>query len=379
MDRNLLLTPGPTHIPPDLCAALGKPIIHHRTPQFQQYLKEVGEGLQYIFQTKNHVYLLASSGTGTMEAAVANVVNKGDKVITIEGGKFGERWTELCKVYGAESKVVPVKWGTAVDAKLIKKMLDEDPSIKVVFATLNETSTGVTADIKALGEAVKGTNTLLVVDAISGLGVVDFKMDDWNVDVCVAGAHKGFMLPPGLGMVAVSEKAMKVINACTSPRYYFDLRKYEKAYGKTDTPFTPAINIIVAMVDSLRKMRAEGLDNMIARFSRLAKGVRAAAKAMNLKLFAEDYCISTALTPILLPDGIEAKKVVKAMRDVYGVSVAAGQGDVENKIIRISHMGAVDEFDMLVGIGCFEKVLKQFGHKFELGAGLTAAQKIYNE
>ncbi|MBF0484244.1 MAG: alanine--glyoxylate aminotransferase family protein [Candidatus Omnitrophica bacterium] len=378
MDRNLLLTPGPTHIPPDLCAALGKPIIHHRTPQFQLYLKEVAEGLQYIFQTKSHVYLLASSGTGTMEAAVANVVNKGDKVITIEGGKFGERWTELCKVYGAECKVVQVKWGTAVDAKLIKKMLDEDKSIKAVFATLNETSTGVTTDIKALGEVVNGTNTLLVVDAISGLGVVDFKMDEWHADICVAGAHKGFMLPPGLGMVAVSDKAMKVINECTSPRYYFDLRKYEKAYGKNDTPFTPAINIIVAMVESLRKMRAEGLDNMLKRFDRLAKGVRAAAKAMNLTLLAEDYCISNALTPIMLPEGMEAKKVVKTMRDVYGVSVAAGQGDIENKIIRISHMGAVDEFDMLVGIGCFEKVMKQMGHKFELGAGLTAAQKVYN-
>ncbi|MCA9405149.1 MAG: alanine--glyoxylate aminotransferase family protein [Candidatus Omnitrophica bacterium] len=378
MKRNLLLTPGPTQIPPQLCAALGRPIIHHRTPQFQENLKEAVEGLQYVFQTKNDIYLIPASGTGAMEACVANLLSAGDQAITIEGGKFGERWTELCKAYGAKPEVVEVEWGSAVDPQVIKKLLDENKNIKVVFATLNETSTGVVTDIKALADVVKKTDALLVVDAISGLGVVDLKMDEWGVDVVASASHKGFMLPPGLAFVAVNDRAYKRAEQTTSPRYYFDFRKAKKAWEKVDTAFTPAIGIVIALCESLKWFKERGLEENFKNYARLAKGTQAAAKALGLTLLAKESCISNALTSINLPENIDGGKLVKIMRDTYGVSIAGGQGYLKGKIIRIAHMGVVDEYDILTGISCLEKVLKELGHKFELGAGLKAAQEVFN-
>ncbi len=378
MKRNLLLTPGPTQIPPQICAALGKPIIHHRTPEFQVNIKEAVEGLQYVFQTKSDVYLLASSGTGAMEAAVANIVGAGDKAITVEGGKFGERWTELCKAYQAEPEVITVEWGKAVTPEQIKEALAANKDIKAVFVTLSETSTGVVTDIKAIAEVVKGTDAVLVVDAISGLGVVDLRMDEWGVDVVVSGSQKGFMLPPGLAFIAVNDKAYKLVEACKNPRYYFDLRKAKKAFEKTDTAFTPAIGIIIALNEALKIFKEEGLETLFAHYERLAKGTRAAAKALGLELLAEDNCISNALTSIKIPDSIDGGKIVKKMRDTYGVTVAGGQGPLKGKIIRIAHMGCVDEYDILTGISCLEKVLKELGYSFEVGAGVAAVQKVFN-
>jgi len=379
MKRNLLLTPGPTQIPPDICAALGRPIIHHRTPQFQENLKEAIEGLQYVMKTKNEVYLLASSGTGAMEAAVANLLSSGDKAITIEGGKFGERWTELCQAYGADPKVIQVPWGQAVQPGQIKSLLDEDKDIKAVFITLCETSTGVTTDVQAIAEVVKNTDAVLVVDGVSGLGVTDFQMDSWGVDVVVSGSHKGFMLPPGLAFIAVSGKAFKLVEASKSPRYYFDLRKSKKTFAKTDTPFTPAIGIVIALNESLRRIRETGIENLYTHYARLAKGTRAAALGLGLSLFPDETCISNVLTAINIPDSIDGGKVVKIMRDIHGISIAGGQGGLKGKIIRIAHMGCVDEYDILTGIACLEKVLHELGYSFEFGAGLSAAQKVFNE
>lgn len=378
MKKNLLLTPGPTHIPPDICAVLGRPIIHHRTPQFQENLKEVIAGLQYVLQTKNEVYLLASSGTGAMEAAVANLLSAGDKAITVEGGKFGERWTELCQAYGAQASVVEVQWGKAVGPDQIKALLDADKDIKAVFITLCETSTGVTTDVKAIADVVRKTNAVLVVDGISGIGVTDFQMDKWGVDVVVSCSHKGFMLPPGVSFVSVSDKAFKLVEQSTSPRYYFDLRKSKKAFAKTDTPFTPAIGIIIALNESLRQIKKKGLDELFAHYARLAKGTRSAAIALGLTLLPEESCISNVLTAICLPDGIDSGKVVKIMRDTYGISTAGGQAQLKGKIIRIAHMGCVDEYDILTGISCLEKVLKELGYEFEVGDGVAAAQKVFN-
>lgn len=379
MKPNLVLTPGPTQIPPHICEVLGRPIIHHRTPQFQNIIKQAIEGLQYVLQTKNEVYLLAASGTGAMEASVCNLVSPGDKVITVEGGKFGERWTEICQAYGANTKVIQVEWGKAVQPAQIKTILDKEKDIKVVFITLNETSTGVETDVKAIADVVKKTAAILVVDAISGLGVVDLKMDAWGVDVVASASHKGFMLPPGLAFVAVSDKAYMVMEEAKSPRYYFDLRKSKEVFPDTDTPFTPAISIIIALVESLKYFKEKGLENVFAHFQRLAKGTRLAAKALDLKLLADESSISHVLTAILLPDSINGEKLVKTMRDKYGVTVAGGQGKLKGKIVRISHMGCVDEYDILTGIACFEKVLHEMGYKFELGAGVSAAQKFFNQ
>lgn len=378
MNRNLLLTPGPTKIPPEICAALGRPIIHHRTPQFQENLKEAIAGLQEVLQTKNDVYLLASSGTGGMEAAVANLLSAGDKAITVEGGKFGERWTELCQAYGAQAKVIEVEWGKAVQPDQVKTLLDADRDIKAVFVTLCETSTGVTTDIKAIADVVKRTDAVLVVDGVSGVGVIDFQMDHWAVDVIVSGSHKGFMLPPGLSFVAVSDKAFKLMEESTSPRYYFDLRKSKKTFAKTDTPFTPAIGIIVALNASLRRIKEKGLENIFAYNARLARGTRAAALALGLTLYPDETCMSNVLTAIKLPDGMDGGKLVKIMRDTHGISIAGGQAELKGKIIRIAHMGCVDENDILTGLTYLEKALDELGHKFTIGAGVSAAQKEFN-
>ena len=378
MKRNLLLTPGPTQIPPEICAVLGRPIIHHRTPQFQENLKEAVEGLKQVFQTKNDVYLLTCSGTGAMEASVCNLLSSGDKAITVEGGKFGERWSELCRSYGVEPHVIHVPWGKSVDPAQIRKILDAHKDIKAVFITQSETSTGVTTDVEAVARVVRNTSAVLVVDAVSGLGIIDLQMDNWGVDVVVSAAHKGFMLPPGLAFISLSPRAFKLVETCKSPRYYFDLRKSKEAMTDIDTPFTPAIGIVIALNESLRRMKQEGLPNLFASYARLAKGTREAAKALGLSIFTDESCQSNVLTAIKLPPEVDGNKVVKIMRDTHGISVAGGQDSLKGKIIRIAHMGCVDEYDILTGISCLEKVLLKLGYKFTLGAGVAAAQKVFN-
>ncbi len=377
MKRNLLLTPGPTQIPPEICAALGRPIIHHRTPRFQETLKEAVEGLKQVFQTQNDIYLLTCSGTGAMEAAVCNLLSPGDKAITVEGGKFGERWSELCRGYGVEPEVVQVPWGKAVEPARIKKILAADKNIKAVFITQSETSTGATTDVEAVARVVRDTDAVLVVDAISGLGVIDLQMDNWGVDVVVSAAHKGFMLPPGLAFISTSAKAFRLVEASKSPRYYFDLRKSKEAAADADTPFTPAIGIVIALNESLRRMKLEGLPNLSAYYARLAKGTREAAKALGLSIFTDESCQSNVLTAIKLPPEIDGNKIVKIMRDTHGISVAGGQDSLKGKIVRIAHMGCLDEYDILTGIACLEKVLLKLGHKFTPGAGIAAAQRVF--
>ena len=379
MKRNLLLTPGPTYVPPRLCAALAKPIIHHRTPKFQEYLKQVVLGLQEIIQTKNDVYLLASSGSGGMEAAVVNILSPGDKAIAVDGGKFGERWVELCQAYKANTIVHKVQWGKAPTAANIKALLVANPDTKAVFITLAETSTGVTPDVKAIGEVVKDSKAVLIVDAVSGLAVQEIKADEWHVDMVISGSHKGLMLPPGVGFITASPKAIAYINVCTTPRYYFDLREAKKALEKTDTPFTPSIGIIIAMVDSIAMIKERGLENMFKHFARLAQGVRTGCKAIGLELYPDPACATNVLSAVKLPAGIDGEKLVKIMRDSHGVTVAGGQDQLKGKIIRIAHMGALDEYDILTGLACLEKVLHEMGHQFELGASLIAAQKVFNQ
>ena len=378
MKRNLLLTPGPTQLPQSVCEVLGRPIIHHRTPQFQAALKEAAEGLKYVFQTKNDVLILTSSGTGGMEAAVCNLLGRGDKAITVEGGKFGERWSELCQVYGVETEIIKVTWGKAVEVSEIKKALESRKDIKALFITLTETSTGVSTDIKAIGEVVKKTDAVLVVDAISGLGVTDFQTDNWSVDVAVAGSQKGLMLPPGLAFVSVSPKAWSLIDKSKSPRYYFDLKGAKKAAEKADTPFTPAIGIILALNESLRLIKEAGLEKLFSHYEKLARATREAAWALGLTLYAQGKNISNVLTAINVPQGIDGEKLVKVMRDTQGITVAGGQAELKGKIIRISHMGCLDEYDILTGISCLEKVLLEMGYKITLGVGVAAAQKVIN-
>ncbi|MFH0738519.1 MAG: alanine--glyoxylate aminotransferase family protein [Candidatus Omnitrophota bacterium] len=376
MRKNYLLTPGPTPLPPQVCEAQARPIIHHRTPQFQSVLKEVEEGLKYVFQTTNDVFILTSSGTGAMEAAVVNLLSPGDTAITIQGGKFGERWTEICNSYGINAEVIDVEWGKAVDPKEIQKRLKANPKIKAVFATLCETSTGVTSDIEALGEVVKDSNAVLVVDAISGLGAIDLKTDAWSVDVCVSGSQKGLMLPPGLAFISASKKAWVLVLESKSPKYYFDLKEAKKALDKTDTAYTPAISLVMAMNESLKMMRQDGLEIIFNRHEKMADATRAAVKALGLELFAPTAA-SGVVTSVKVPAGIDGEKLVKTMRDTYGVTIAGGQSELKGKVFRIAHMGYIEEFDIIVGIACLEKVLAQMSYKFNLGAGTRAAQEVF--
>ena len=375
MKKNYLLTPGPTPLPPEVCEALSRPIIHHRTPQFQAILKEVSENLKNIFQTKNDVFILASSGTGAMEAAVVNLLSWGDKALVIQGGKFGERWTELCLAYGIKPIVVDVKWGEALQPHVLKEYLAKEPAIKAVFSTLCETSTGVTFDLKALGAVVKETEAVLVVDAISGLGAVDLQMDAWDIDVVICGSQKGFMLPPGLGFISVSKKAWKLVEESKCPKYYFDLKEAKKAIDKTDTPFTPAIGLVIALEVALKIMLGEGLSHIFERHRKLAEATRAAMGALKLELFAPSAA-SDAVTAVRVPEGIDGEKLVKTMRDEYGVTIAGGQGEMKGKLFRIAHMGYISEFDIILGISCLEKVLKKMGYAFDFGAGVKAAQEV---
>lgn len=379
MKRNLLLTPGPTQVPPQLCAALGKPIIHHRTPQFQDNIKQAVEGLKEVYQTKNDVYILTSSGSGAMEAAVVNLISAGDTVIAVDGGKFGERWVELCETYKAKTIVYKVEWGKAPTAQEIKKLLAQHPQTKAVLITLAETSTGVTPDVKTIGEVVKDTKAVLVVDAVSGLAVQEIKTDEWHCDVVVSASHKGLMLSPGLAFVSASAKAIGLMNQVTTPRYYFDLRECKKAMEKIDTPFTPAIGILIALVDSLEMIKKDGLQNMFARYDHLAKATRAGCRAIGLSLFPDESCATNVLTAVNVPSGIDGEKLTKTMRDTHGITFAGGQDKLKGKVIRMAHMGALDEYDILTGLACLEKVLHQMGHQFELGAALAAAQKVLNQ
>jgi len=377
MRKSYLLTPGPTPIPPQVAEAEAKPIIHHRTPQFQAVLKEVSEGLKYVFQTANDVFILASSGTGAMEAAVVNLLSPGDTAITVQGGKFGERWTEICKSYGINAEIIDVEWGKAVSPDEIKNRIKNSKAgIKAVFTTLCETSTGVVNDIAAIGKVVNDTDAVLAVDAISGLGAIDLKTDAWFCDVVVSGSQKGLMLPPGLGFISVSPKAWKLIETSKSPKYYFDLKTAKKALAQTDTPFTPAITLIIALSESLRMMKQDGLENVILRHKKMANAARAAIKALGLELFAP-LSSSDVVTAVKIPQGIEGEKLVKTMRDTYGVTIAGGQSELKGKVFRIAHMGYIEEFDIIICLACLEKVLYQMGYSFKLGSGVAAAEEVF--
>lgn len=375
MRKNYLLTPGPTPLPPEVCEALARPIIHHRTSQFQAILKEAIEGLKYVFQTKNDVFIFASSGTGAMEAAVANILSAQDHALTIEGGKFGQRWTEICKAYGINTETIEVEWGKAVDPKAIEAKLKAHPQIKVVFATHCETSTGVANDIKAIAEITNKTDKLLVVDAISSLGVISLETDNWGVDVVVSGSQKGLMLPPGLAFISVNKKALDTNKACKSPTYYFSFKKSKKAFDASDTPFTPAIPLVIALNKVVSRLKQEGLAQVFAKYKRMADAVRATVRALGLELFAPDAA-SDAVTAIKVPEGIDGVKLVKIMRDEHGVTIAGGQSALKGKIIRIAHMGYINDSDIIAAISCLEIQLSKMGHKFEPKAGIKAAQVI---
>lgn len=374
--KKYVFTPGPVPVPSEVLVEMAKPIIHHRTAEFESIVEEVREGLKYIYQTKQEVFILASSGTGAMEAAVANTLSRNDKVLIINGGKFGERWGKISKAFGLEVEEIAVEWGTAVDPGLIKDALDKDKSIKAVLVQASETSTGVkhpTDEIaKITGER---DDVLLIVDGITAVGVFPLDFDKLGIDVLVGGSQKAFMLPPGLAFIALSDKAWKFNESSDLPKFYFDLKSYQKSAANNTTPWTPAVTLIIGLAEVLRRFRDEGLENIHKRHGNLSRASREALTAMDIELFAKD-APSTALTVGIAPEEIGAANIIKGLRDNFGMTIAGGQDQAKGKIFRFSHIGDIESTDTIAIISALESTLKDLGHKFNFGAGVTKATEI---
>lgn len=378
MKKRYLLAPGPTPVPESALLAMAQPMIHHRTPQFSEIFKEAAELLKYVFQTKQDVLILASSGTGAMEGSIVNLYSPGDEVIVVNGGKFGERWGKISEAYGLKVHWINVEWGKAVDPAAVKNLLDSNPDIKGVLVQASETSTTASHPVKELAAITKDRNCLLIVDGITAVGVVNLPMDEWGIDVLVSGSQKAFMLPPGLAFVALSEKAWKFQESAKCPKFYFDFKKERKNLKDNTTAYTPAASLIIGLREAMKMVQAEGLENTFKRHDRLARATRAAVQALGLKMLAPD-CPSGAATGVFVPEGVDGGKLVKYLRDEVGVTLAGGQDHLKGKILRIAHLGYIDTFDIIIAISAIEMALRKFGHKVEFGKGVAAAQEILLE
>ncbi len=376
MEKKYLFSPGPTMLPPEVLLKMAEPIMHHREPEFERILGEIREGLKYLFQTRNEVLIFTSSGTGAMEGAVSNLLSKGDKALVVRGGKFGERWGEICKAYGIEFIPIDVEWGKAVDPKQIQKALASNPSVRGVYTQASETSTGARHPIRDIAEIVKKyEETVLVVDAITGIGVFDLPMDTWGIDVLISGSQKALMLPPGLSFVALSDKAWKFVERSNLPKFYFDFKKELKSAQKNQNAFTPAISLFVGLRESLRLIQNEGLEAVFRRHEKLADATRAAVKALGLELYAPDSP-SNAVTAVKVPEGVQGGKLKNLFFERFGITVAGGQDRAKGKIIRIAHLGYYERLDMVMVISALEMLLKEMRYPFELGTGVKAAEEI---
>ncbi len=372
-----LLSPGPTPVPEEVLTAAAEPIIHHRTPEFSEIFMEVSQGLKYVFQTENDVFILASSGTGAMEAAVVNTLNKGDKVITINGGKFGERWGNICRAYGVEVREIMLEWGDNFDKKQLEEELRVHPETKAVFTTLSETSSGAVYDIQGFGEVVSKTEAILVVDGISGIGATPCPMDEWKVDVLVAGSQKSFMIPPGLAYIAFSPKAWKLVETSTLPRFYFNAKDYKKNLAKKTTPWTPAVSLIIQQKKALDIIKALSLEKLFEHHRILADATRAGVKALGLELLAKNP--GNILTAIKVPEGLDGVQLVKTMQGKYKAYIAGGQDPYKGKIFRIAHLGYMGGFDIITALTALEMTLSELGFRFDPGSSIKAAEEILKE
>ncbi|MBI5502529.1 MAG: alanine--glyoxylate aminotransferase family protein [Deltaproteobacteria bacterium] len=378
MQKQYLLTAGPTPVPEEVLTAMARPVPYHRAPAFAECLKEAREGLQWIFQTTQPVLVLSGSGTAAMDAAVSNFLSAGDKVLVVRGGKFGERWAEIASAYGVSVVPLDVEWGRAVDPAAVARALDADPAIRAVYATATETSTGVRHPVDGLAAVCRSrAGVLCVVDAISALGVYDLPMDKAGFDVVVAGSQKALMLPPGLAFLAASEKAWQAHAAAKLPRFYLDLGREKKSQTAGETAFTPAVSLVVGLRESLRLLRADGLESTFARHAKLARATRAAGAGLGLEPYADPP--SDSVTALKLPAGLDGSAVVRHMRTRYGVTIAGGQGKAKGKIIRLAHLGWYGSFDIITAVAALEMTLADLGAAVTPGAGVAAAQAVLRE
>ncbi|MEH2272292.1 MAG: alanine--glyoxylate aminotransferase family protein [Nostoc sp.] len=381
-DKLMLMIPGPTPVPEAALLALAKHPIGHRTSEFSNILAEVTENLKWLHQTQSDVLMLNVSGTGAVEAGIINFLSPGDRILVGSNGKFGERWVEVGQAYGLNVEEVKVEWGKPLDPAVFAEKLQADTQkqIKAVIITHSETSTGVLNDLETINRHVKEHGeALIIVDAVTSLGAFNLPVDAWGLDIVASGSQKGYMIPPGLGFVSVSPKAWEAYKTAKLPKYYLDLGKYRKATAKNTTPFTPPVNLIVALHTTLRIMKEEGLDAIFARHERLKNATRAAIKGLNLPLLAADNSASPAITAVA-PQGIEPDKIRSLMKKRFDIALAGGQDHLSNKIFRIGHLGFVSDRDILSCIASLEVTLTELGYEdFTPGSGVAAAVKVFSQ
>ena len=380
--KQYLMAAGPTPVPPKVSQIQAEPILYHRAPAFVEIYARVLERLKTVFQTENDVLTFAASGSGGMESAVANLVRPGTKVLVASCGKFGERWAELAEAYGADLVHWDAGWGNRVEPADLEQKLAENQGVEVVYTTLSETSTGVVNDVQALTEVVHAAGALIAVDAVSGLGAVPLRQDDWGVDVVAAGSQKALMCPPGLGFASAGKAALdRAAEHAGQGRYYFDWHKTLKGQRKDppDSPFTPAVSIFMALDQALQMIEDEGLENVFERHRLLGRASRAAVKGLDLDLFGPEDDNANVVTAVRLPEAIDGGKVPKIMRDQYGITIAGGQNQLKGKIARIAHTGYFGAFDILTTVAGLEMTLRELGHDVELGSGVGAAQAVFLE
>ncbi|MFO7928375.1 MAG: alanine--glyoxylate aminotransferase family protein, partial [Candidatus Humimicrobiaceae bacterium] len=367
MKKKYVMTPGPTAISEDVLLEHSRPLMHHRSPEFSEIFTEVTEKLKKLMKTSNDVFVLTSSGTGGMEAAVTNAFSRGDKVLVANLGKFAERFVKIGKEFGLDVLSLDYEWGQAVNPSDIKDMLDQNTGIKGVMFQFSETSTGVLNDVEKIGNIVKDYGAITIVDAISGIGASDLQTDNWNLDIVIGGSQKALSAPTGVAFISVSQKAWKLIEKSNLPRFYFDLLAAREAASRKppQTPWTPGISIIVAMNKALDRLLEEGLENSYKRHKVLAKATQKAVEKIGLNLFVKDEAIrGDSVTSVEVPEGVDGKKVTNIMRTKYGVQIAGGQGKLKGKIFRIAHLGWCGIFDTIVAISALEMALKDLGYGF---------------
>ncbi len=377
LTKPYLMVPGPTVVPERVLAAMNRPMINHRGPQYEQMFRSIVEKMKSVFQTAHDVLVFPTAGTGMMEAAIVNVLSPGDKVLAVSIGVFGDRLAQIAREFKAEVETLNFAWGQSASPEVLAQRLAQDTNneIKAILITHNETSTAVTNDIEALAKARGNHPALLIVDAVSSLGAIPLKTDEWGLDVVFTGSQKGLMIPPGLGFMVLSERAWQANKQSTMPKYYWDARKTQKSLLKGQNPYTPPVSLLYGLQEALLMMEEEGYEKIFSRHRLLANVLRQGLKAIGLELLANDHNASPVVTAVKAPVGIGGKSIQKYMREFYGITIAGGQQDLENKIFRIGHLGYVAQVDVLIVLSFLEMTLLTLGFPVELGAGVKCAQQ----
>jgi aspartate aminotransferase-like enzyme len=374
--KQRLLTPGPTPLHPKALQAMMGSDIHHRTEDFRNLYRAVLADLKEVMGTSHDVLALVASGTGAMEASVANFFSPGDRVIVCSAGKFGERWAEIAKAFGLDAVVLKEEYGGSVSAQRVAGALESERNIRAVFVQASETSTGAAHDVRAMGEAIKKTDAIFVVDAITGLGTMPLDIHGWGLDILIGGSQKAFMIPPGLAFLSISPKAWAFGETSKLPRYYFDLKKEKKSAAGGESSWTPNTSLLLALAESLKYIKSIGMDKLVDNAQMLAKATRAAVTALGLELFSPQSPAASA-TAVKAPKGIDSGAIVKDFRNRFGSIIANGQGSMKGQIFRIAHLGYFDFPDLFGVIAELEIILAAQGVPVKFGTGVAAAQNVY--